>query len=95
MALGDSAFCPDCQTTSEVITWLQQREPTILEKKAHLVVNAQKCAIYLTDPSETVPLYWIHCRGKLPVRTEERSTQAATIDAMNKQGDIRHIPESH
>lgn len=73
--LGDPAFCPDCQTTSEVMAWLQQREPGFLEKNAHLVIDAQQCAIYLIESSEKIPAYWIHCRGKMPTQTEERCSR--------------------
>lgn len=74
--LGDHAFCSHCQTTSEVITWLQQRDPGLLEKNAHLVIDAQQCAIYLTESTEKLPAYWIHCRGKMPTHTEERCSHS-------------------
>jgi hypothetical protein len=75
MLLGPQAFCPGCRTTSDVLAWLQHTEPALLEEIAHLVINAQKCEIYLTGRSEQAPAFWIHCRGKLPLRTEEGSSK--------------------
>ncbi|GHO48730.1 hypothetical protein KSX_68930 [Ktedonospora formicarum] len=69
--LGDVAFCSHCQTTSEVITWLQQKAPAFLDKQALLVIDAQQSAIYLADVSEKLPAYWIHYRGKMPAHTDE------------------------
>lgn len=71
--LGDLAFCSHCQTTSEVITWLQERAPAFLDKQAHLIIDAQQSAIYLAGVSEKIPAYWIHYRGKMPAHTEVAS----------------------
>lgn len=70
LLLGDQTFCPHCQTTVEVMAWLQQREPAFLEKRAHLVIDAQQCAIYVAGTAEKMPAYWVHCRGKMPVGEE-------------------------
>jgi hypothetical protein len=76
--LGAQAFCPGCRTALEVIAWLQRTEPALLEKNAFLVViDAQKCEIYLTGGDEQTPAYRIHCRGKMPLHTEESSLEQA------------------
>lgn len=75
--LGDLAFCPHCQTTAEAIAWIQQKEPTFLDKQARLVIDAQQSAIYLTGASKKVPAYWIHYRGKMPAHTGEEYGQSS------------------
>jgi hypothetical protein len=69
--VGDHAFCSGCRTAGEVVDWLQHTTPAMLEENAALLLNDQKCEIYLTDRDEQTPAYWIHCRGKMPAHTED------------------------
>ncbi|GHO80189.1 hypothetical protein KSD_79600 [Ktedonobacter sp. SOSP1-85] len=67
------------------MAWLQQQEPAFLEKPAHLVVDAQQCTIYLTETTEKMPAYWVHCRGKMPVEVEAQSTHETTLGERKEQ----------
>ena len=73
--LSAHAFCPGCRTALDTLAWLQRREPALLEEMAFLVIDAQKCEIYLPDRDGQRPAYWIHCRGKMPLTTEEQSLE--------------------
>ena len=75
--LSAQAFCPGCRTALDTLDWLQRTEPTLLEEMAHLVIDAQKCEIYLPDRDAQKPAYWIHCRGKLPLSAEEQNPERA------------------
>ena len=75
--LIDQAFCPGCQTALDTLAWLQRIDPGLLEERASLVIDAQKCEIYLPGRDEQKPAYWIHCRGKIPLQTKEPSFERA------------------
>jgi hypothetical protein len=68
--LSGQAFCPGCRTVPDVLAWLQRAEPALLEEMASLVIDEQKCEIYLPDRHGQQPAYWIHCRGKMPLPRE-------------------------
>lgn len=77
IVLGAQAFCSGCRTALEVIEWLQHTVPALLEENASLVIDAQRCEIYLTDRNEQLPGYSIHYQGKMPLHTEERCPEQA------------------
>ena len=60
-------------SVSEIIEYVEQRNPTILSEMARLVVDLQCSEIYLVGLSETTPAFVVHCRGKIPSRGEERT----------------------
>jgi hypothetical protein len=70
--LSDHTFCPGCRTALDTLKWLQRADPALLEERATLIINAQKCEIFLPNYNEQRPAYWIHCRGRLPQHSEKR-----------------------
>jgi hypothetical protein len=75
--LSPQAVCPGCRTVLDTLAWLRRTQPALLERAATLVIDTQKCEIYLADNDEQGPAYWIHCRGKLPLPTEEPGLEHA------------------
>ncbi|GHO48921.1 hypothetical protein [Ktedonospora formicarum] len=68
--LGERVFQFRYRSTEDIMAWLQQTEPTMLEELAYLVINAQHCVIYLTGRSEQIPAFLLRHRGKMPDRAE-------------------------
>lgn len=50
----------------DMIEHLELTHSDLLEATAHMVVNTQKCEIYLLEYNEEMPAFVIHCRGKIP-----------------------------
>ena len=53
-------------SASEIIEYVEQRNPTILSEMARLVVDPQRREIYLVERSETAPAFVVHCRLQYP-----------------------------
>lgn len=60
-------------SVSEIIEYLEQRNPVTLSQMARLVVDLQCSEIYLVEQSEATPAFIVHCRGKIPSRGEMRA----------------------
>ncbi len=60
-------------SVSEIIEYVEQKNPTILSAMARLVVDSQCSEIYLVEQSEKTPAFVVHCRGKIPSRDEEHA----------------------
>ncbi|GHO66267.1 hypothetical protein KSC_051590 [Ktedonobacter sp. SOSP1-52] len=73
--LGERSFRLRYRSTEDVMAWLQQTEPALLEEQAHLVIEAQQCVIYLPSRSEQIPAFWLRHRGKMPDREEQNILQ--------------------
>lgn len=73
--LGERVFQFRYRSTGDVMAWLKQTEPALLEELAHLVIDAQRCEIYLPNRSEQIPAFWLRHRGKIPDREEKNIPQ--------------------
>ncbi len=54
-------------SANEIIAYLEQTNPAILDSMARLVIDLQCSEIYLIERSESIPAFLVHCRGKIPV----------------------------
>jgi hypothetical protein len=69
-ALGPYEFCEERWTALEVIELLEQTMPHLLEARAHLIIDGQRCEIDLPfESGEEQPVLWIFCRGRMPAHT--------------------------
>ena len=76
--LGTQSFGAEGWLVLDVIDLLEQTTPELLQVMARIVVNPQKCEIYLLDHSEQVPAVVIHCRGKIPSGRGSMTLRQAT-----------------
>ena len=52
-------------TSQSLINFLAQAQPDLLQATAYLIIDSQRCEIFLSQLSEQVPAFIIHCRGKI------------------------------
>lgn len=64
--LGSQCFGCKGWLALDMIELLEQTEPELLQAMSRLVVDCQRCEIYLTDCSEITPAFTVHCRGIIP-----------------------------
>src|SRR5258708_24101011 len=68
--LGPQAFASKGHGPLDLIAHLHNTKPQLLRVEAHMMIDGQKSEIYLSAYSNEIPAFWIHCRGKMPLRQE-------------------------
>ncbi len=61
-----------CWSASEMLEYLEQAAPELLDEMACLVVDVQRSDIYLESCSEKIPALIINCQGRVPARQPSR-----------------------
>lgn len=57
----------------DLIKLFKSTYPALLQDSARLVIDGQRCELYLVNQSEKGPALWIHCRGRIPPCGEHTS----------------------
>lgn len=63
--LGPQLYGAEGWCASDVIEMLETTSPQLLQARACLTLDGQETVIYLTERSEEIPAFWIHCQGKI------------------------------
>lgn len=66
IVLGPQKWGAKGWTSEGIIDLFEQTQPTLLQAMARLVIDIQRCEIYLPRQAEFIPAFLIHCRGKIP-----------------------------
>ena len=53
-------------TADEIIDMFDQYMPHLLQMRADLTIDQDRCVIHLPEYSVELPAFWLHCRGKFP-----------------------------
>lgn len=61
-----------CWPAGEMLEYLEQAAPELLDEMARLVVDVQRSDIYLTTCSREIPALTVHCQGRIPERQPSR-----------------------
>ncbi|MBE3561417.1 MAG: hypothetical protein IMW89_19675 [Ktedonobacteraceae bacterium] len=71
---------------TDVIEFLEQSSPALLQEMASLVIDPQKSELYLLNYSQQEPAIIVHCRGRIPcckgnmhLRQQARVQETAAI----------------
>lgn len=64
--LGAQTFALWGWLADEIIEMFERYEPHLLQIRADLTIDQDRCVIHLPAFSAEVPAFWLHCRGKLP-----------------------------
>lgn len=79
--LGSQRFGAENWFALDLIELLEQTRPEILQAMARLVVDPQRCEIYLLDHTDVIPAFLVHCRGKIPLCGGNMSWRQSTLSA--------------
>jgi hypothetical protein len=50
----------------EMIEMFEKYAPHVLQIRADLTIDQDRCVIHLPECSAELPAFWLHCRGKIP-----------------------------
>jgi hypothetical protein len=64
--LGPQMLGAEAWYIPDLIQQIKDTYPTLLQDRARLVIDEQRCELYLVNQSEETPALWIYCRGKIP-----------------------------
>ena len=74
--LGHLSFLPGARTPSVAVELLEINAQHLLHAPACLVIDAQRCEIYLVEQSQETPAFWIYCEGCPSSRLEKQMQRA-------------------
>lgn len=66
IVLGHQEWGYEGWTTEGIIDLFEKTRPALLQAMARLIIDIQRCEIYLPKQAEHIPAFLIHCRGKIP-----------------------------
>lgn len=56
----------------EIIRWLEEIDPALLEQPATLHIDASTSAIYVPASVQQEPAFYLHCQGHIPAAMRTR-----------------------
>jgi hypothetical protein len=64
--LGSQSLGAEGWSSLGLIELLECTQSELLQTIAYMVIDTQKCEIYLPEYATQMPAFFIHCRGKIP-----------------------------
>jgi hypothetical protein len=97
--LGPQRLGAEGWRATDLIEWLQDTSPQLLQAMARLEVTTQRRGIYLLERSEETPAFWLHCgeagekmpasQGNMTARQAAQRQKRDEAVGANTAGEVR------